>query len=71
MKLFNRALVTVGWIIFLFVSSLLVMVLFEKPRSVAEFYASLIGIDTFYLLLAVIGCSIFATVITILGKQES
>jgi hypothetical protein len=69
-KILKRALRTAGWAAFLLGSALSVLVLFEKPRSLAEFHAFIIQIDTLYFLLALIGSCVVATIISILGQQE-
>ena len=71
MKTLDRLLKTGVWTLFLLGSTLIIIILLNKPRSVAEFYASLLQIDGFYLLLAMIGSLIVASVITVLGQQES
>jgi hypothetical protein len=70
MKLINKTVLAAGWAGVLLIFSLVTIVLFQKPRSVFEFYAYLFQIDSFYLLLAVIGSFILAVVITALGQQE-
>jgi hypothetical protein len=71
MKILDRFIRTAGWALFLLVSTVVIFVLPQKPRSVGEFYAFLLQIDTFYLLLAMIGCLIVASVIALLGQQET
>jgi len=62
---------TTGWALFLLGATLVIVVLPQNPRSVAEFYGTFQQIDAFYLLLAMIGSLIFATVIVLLGRQET
>jgi len=71
MKILNRLLRTAGWALFLLVSTVVILVLPQKPRSVAEFYSFFLQIDAFYLLMAMIGCLIVASVIALLGQQET
>ena len=71
MKIIKRVLKTGGWAIFLLVSIVLILVLLQQPRSLHEFYSYLLMIDTFYLLLAMIGSLIAASIIALLASQET
>jgi hypothetical protein len=69
-KILNKILKTSGWALFLLVSTVTILVLLQQPRSISEFYTSLLLIDKLYLLLAMIGSLLAASVITLLGTQE-
>ena len=71
MKILSKILKTSGWALFLLISIVTILALLQQPRSLHEFYSYLLMIDTFYLLLAMIGSLIAASIIALLASQET
>ena len=66
-----RPLRMFGWAMFLLASTITILILPGGPRSISEFHAALRTMDSFYLLLAAIGCLIIALVIDASGGREN